>query len=196
MKLKKIKKQNKKAVSPMIAYILLVVGAIAMGGLVYQWMKSYVPADEVKCDDGVSVLIESANCVGSLQAGYSLELEIKNNGRFSIAGVYVKATKDTEAKIATVDLTDNENGIYFYGTSGGVPPATKTNSFPTTDLENILSINFPPLMIPTDEKKGIPNPTYGFYVEYKVVNNKNTEAFCGSAQVRSLVVCEDSSTAS
>ena len=177
MKLKKIKKQNKKSVSPMIAYILLVVGAIAMGGLVYQWMKSYVPADEVKCDDGVSVLIESAICTedGGI---YNLDLKIKNNGRFSIAGVYIKATKDMEAKIATENLV-LEGNVYFH------PQSVKSNSFSTGKY---LGNSFP---ITSKINKA------GFYVEvtpmqYKVVNNKNTEAFCGSAQVRSLVMCEDS----
>lgn len=109
-------KKSKKGVSIMIGYILLVSLAVVMGGVMYVWMKSYVPQEEIACPEGVSltVLDYSYNCSTQI-----LNLSIKNNGRFDVAGYYIRATKDLNQRIAPIDLTkkiikDPAVEMYFY----------------------------------------------------------------------------------
>jgi len=88
----------------MIGYILLVVAILAMSIVVYSWMKSYVPKQALECPDGVSIYVKSFDC----ETG---KLIIKNNGRFSVAGFYIKGTENPEQEIATKDLSEACNGI-------------------------------------------------------------------------------------
>ena len=52
-----IKAAHKKGVSVMIGYVLLISFAVVMAGLVYHWAKTYIPREEVKCQEGVSIFI-------------------------------------------------------------------------------------------------------------------------------------------
>jgi hypothetical protein len=95
-------KKSKRGVSIMIGYILLVSLAVVMGGVMYVWMKSYVPQEEIACPEGVSLTVPSYSYNCSTQI---LNLSIRNNGRFDVAGYYIKAAIDPNQRIATKDLT-------------------------------------------------------------------------------------------
>lgn len=95
--------QNRKGVSIMIGYVLLISLAVVMGGVLYVWMKSYVPNEQLQCPEGASVLVKDYNysCSGSL------EITVTNNGRFDLGGYHIKATTSPEQTIATQDLSSN-----------------------------------------------------------------------------------------
>lgn len=97
-----LQRTTKKGVSIMVGYVLLVTLAIVMGGVMYAWMKSYVPQEELACPDGVSVIITgtSYNCTTNM-----LNLSVVNNGRFAVAGFYLKVRDDPDQSLATVDIT-------------------------------------------------------------------------------------------
>lgn len=99
-----IRKKNKKGVSEMIGYILLIGLAVVMGGAMYVWMKSYVPTDKVTCPDGVSVIIKNYSYDCSLK---TLNLTIANTGRFAIGGYYILASNDSSQNLATINLYKN-----------------------------------------------------------------------------------------
>ena len=94
-------KANKKAVSVLIGYVLLIAGIIVVSGVVYIWLRSYVPRPSIECPEGVSLFIEDMNCEGS-----NLNLSIRNNGRFEVNGYFIKATT-TE----TLGFTGRKEGI-------------------------------------------------------------------------------------
>ncbi len=98
---------TKKGVSVMIGYILLIALAVVMSVIVYQWLKTYVPKDVAKCPDGVAVFIQKAEytCVGGLSS--RLELTLKNNGKFNIAGYYIHVTSTPTQELATIDISGN-----------------------------------------------------------------------------------------
>jgi hypothetical protein len=171
---------KKRGVSAIIGYILLVVGAIAMGGIIYNWMSSYVPEEGVKCDDGVSVYVDAE------YVDYKLTLTIKNNGRFNIAGVYIKATNDSVSDIATIDLTTfnpDARGVHYLEDSvlgqnlfspgaEGIFEKTLDEAF---EIENDFDRNGP------------------FYIEvvpmmYKAQENKWQTAICGDAGIKQEIV--------
>jgi hypothetical protein len=94
--------KSKKAVSVIIGYVLLVSFAVVIGLIVFQWMKTYVPQEDLNCPDGVSIFIENYTCSGN-----SLEITLKNNGKFSIGGYFIYATNSPEQELATIDLSKN-----------------------------------------------------------------------------------------
>ncbi len=102
-----LNRQNKKAVSMMIGYVLLVSFAVIMGVIVFAWLRTYVPNETIECPDEVSILIRSVDCVkASAQAGsYVLSVNLSNNGNFDIDGFYLRATNTPTQKLATQDLS-------------------------------------------------------------------------------------------
>jgi hypothetical protein len=94
-------KKNKKGLSVIIGYVLLMVVSIVMSVIVYQWLKTYVPKDTAACDDGTSMFIQEAtyNCTSGI-----LTVTVKNNGRFSIDGYFIHASNKSAEKIGTIDL--------------------------------------------------------------------------------------------
>ena len=86
-------KSNKRAVSTIIAYVLLIGLAVSMSVLVHNWLKLYVAEDESQtCPEDVALSIE----------GYSyssdwLNLTIKNRGKFNIEDLSVKVSTDSES---------------------------------------------------------------------------------------------------
>jgi len=108
------RKKGKRGISVIIGYLLLVSFAIIISGMVYVWMKTYVPTEKIECPDGVSIYIKEANCSYN-GTNYILELTLKNNGRFNIAGFYIHASNDSSQEIATINLADkiNDGGVKF-----------------------------------------------------------------------------------
>ena len=87
----KARKNNKKAVSLMISYVLLIGITLLVATGVYIWVKSYAninPATD--CNEDTSVVLEEAICTNQL------ELVFRNNGRFSVDGVFVSVGDDEE----------------------------------------------------------------------------------------------------
>lgn len=91
---------SKKAVSPIIGYVLLVAFGLALSVIVFSWLKSYVSEGEVlNCEEGTSLVIFDFECKVLAPEQKYLELTIKNNGRFNVSGFIVRSHNDTEAKI-------------------------------------------------------------------------------------------------
>jgi hypothetical protein len=101
--------RNKKGMSEMIAYVILIVIALSLSVLVYTYLKQYVPKYEVpSCPDGISISLSSAECKYDVSNG-SLSLSFLNRGRFNISAVYLKFGPE-EREVKTLI---NEDNIYF-----------------------------------------------------------------------------------
>lgn len=96
-----LKRKKKKAVSEIIGYILLITFAIVIAGVVYAWLKTYVPKEGIKCPDEVSVYISDY----SLDANSKLSLTLKNNGQFSVGGIFIYYSTGETQEIAVNDLS-------------------------------------------------------------------------------------------
>lgn len=173
-------KNNKRGISVMIGYVLLITFAIIMSIIVYNWLESYVPKDEVECEDGVSMVIEEYSCEGG-----TLNITLRNNGRFSVAGFTIFGKKNETADIATLDLSNNiESGginasgrIYFSdfeGTgSNSFPPSKRT---PNPLIFDISSEDEIPEIVITPVRR----------VEWQ---GKKLFAVCGRASIEETVNC-------
>jgi hypothetical protein len=97
-------KQNKKGVSIIIGYVLLVSFAVVLGVLIYSWMQGMNPGAGVhlECPEEVSIFVKSYNCSED-----QLTIDFINNGRFSIGGYFIRATTSPTQDIATLDISRN-----------------------------------------------------------------------------------------
>lgn len=144
-------KKNKKAVSVMIGYILLITFAVVIAGFVYSWLKSYVPKQGIDCPSDVSIYISDYNINNGI-----LSLTIRNNGKFSIGGAYIYYSDDSKKEIATNDLSNSitsgglklNPGVKFSGeTDNSFEPNSEdiSLSFDVSQIPYIYSIQITPI---------------------------------------------------
>lgn len=160
-----IKKTNKKALSVMIGYILLITFGIVLSVIVYGYLKTYVPKDFLSCPEGVSIFIDEVNCSeNGATGGYDINLTMQNNGKFNVAGYFIHATNNSNQEVTTIDLSqkvteDNvvgpiivSNSIIFTKTSADINsfmPKNETTHYFTNISENIYQIEIIPIRYET-----------------------------------------------
>jgi hypothetical protein len=151
---------DKKGVSVMIGYILLVVTAISMSVVVYAWLRTYIPKDIPGCPEEVSILVTESACVDG-----NLSIRLQNNGRFGIDAFYIRATTSPDTKIATKNLAEK-------------------------DFINFAEIDVDKVLKPNEESEIINfNLDSGIYaieitpVRFEKINNKLTFTPCGQSAV-------------
>ena len=106
---------NKKSVSEMLSYVILISIAITMAIAVFAWLKIIANVKPVEaCEEGTSVIINNYVCGNNI-----LNLTIKNNGRFDISG-FVLEVGDNSNRARTTRLlplyteqTSNEGFLIF-----------------------------------------------------------------------------------
>lgn len=109
--IKKPSKKNKKGMSAIIGYVLLITFGLVLSIIVFNYLKTYVPKDTGSCPDGVSIFLESYSCSNG-----SLNITLKNNGRFNYRAYSIHASNDPNQTVAFLDLSKN-----FTGSSAGYP---------------------------------------------------------------------------
>ena len=160
----------------MIGYVLLITGAIIVGAVVYQWMKSYVPRETIECPDGVSLFIKENAC--RLEAGkYILNFSISNNGRFSVDGYFIKASASPEQEVATLDISGSitkggnaQAGIVLFPGKALEPGETASITEYNLD-QNVYSIELIP-------------------IKYETIEGKNRLVSCGDAKIKENINCK------
>ena len=124
---------NKKGVSLMVGYALLIVIAIALAAIVYPYLKSIgVPIEKVECNPDISLSIENISCN---RAGRSLSFNLLNRGLFNVTGVYIRFA-EAERSIRPQINTGKE--LYLTGLVNPAPlgpgQETPTRTYPTGNL--------------------------------------------------------------
>jgi len=153
--MKKLAIRNKKAVSLMISYVLLIAIAIGLSIGVYAWLKlisNISPA--INCKEGTSLILESQNCYPG-----NVEFNLKNNGRFNIDGVVI-AVGENPKNTPTTYLTPHPtggviNGDYIFLSSlnpGDSAKAIFTNQEIPPKIQNIRIVQIQPFIIDKNQK--------------------------------------------
>ncbi len=129
-----LNKKRKVAVSTMIGYILLITFAIVIAGVVYSWLKTYVPKEGIACPDGVSIYISEYDA--STTPG-ELSLILKNNGQFSVGGIFIYYSTSEAQEIAVNDLYERAPEVkkLYPGVKLGF---SEENSFKPGEEESII----------------------------------------------------------
>lgn len=137
---------NKKGISIIIGYVLLITTSIFISAIVYQWIKTYVPTESIKCPDGVSIFVKESiyNCTNK-----ELNLTLENNGRFNIAGYLIHGANSSNQKLASTDLSQytpfgkNKGGAVLLPTLGNsIKPGDKMKSAFNLNNTNLGKIYF------------------------------------------------------
>jgi flagellin-like protein len=117
---------NKKGVSEIIGYVLLIVIALSLGGIVFSFLRSSIPQEKSSCPDGISLIIEKASCKGD-----RLNLTFVNRGLFSVDGSLVKMGVVDRVK---KDIINCPNGL---GTSNCTADFGIENGLKPEDYLNV-----------------------------------------------------------
>lgn len=185
--------KDKRAISIMIGYILLITSAVVMGAIVYQWLKTYIPQETIECPDGVSVYIAESTCIEEGD-DYKLKLTLKNNGRFGTGGYFIHATNDPDQELATVDLTESSLSGYNRPFGGAMVQAYYDNEFAPQNTyqdvfkieEGIFSVEIIPIRFQTyDNKKRLVSCSGA-----KIIENIK----CGPPECTTLTEIDDCKT--
>lgn len=103
---------NKKALSEIIAYVLLITIALSLSVLVYGWLKNYVPQDtgNLDCPDNIALIIKTYNC-NLTDTSFKLNVTITNKGLFTVDGFIIKLNDQDGAKIGLYPISSTEDGF-------------------------------------------------------------------------------------
>lgn len=151
--------KNKRGISVMIGYILLVSFAIIISITVYKILDSYAKGAEglEECPEGVSLFMTDYNCDNG-----KLELTIINRGRFNIGGYFIHATTSPDQGLATEDLSRtiegeiriSKNTVFFTENSFEPNDEEVKHVFDLRKIteEEIYSIDILPVIVKDEEK--------------------------------------------
>jgi len=133
--LKKIKRKNKKAISAMIGYILLISIAVVMSVIIFTWLKTYIPKAALECPDTTSLFIKNYTCV----EGGELNLTIRNNGNFNVAGYFIRVANVSGQELATIDLSQKLKSEFGGITIGNSILVNESSTLPSNTPSFLLS---------------------------------------------------------
>lgn len=173
--MKKIERKNKKGVSVMIGYILLISMAVVMSIIAFQWLKTYVPKEGLSCPDGVSLFVKSSTCTAN-----ELEITLKNNGKFNVSGYVIRASTQPGQEVATTDLSRNITfGGTQYQSSSVIFKVSSENTFgPTSEAQHKYDISgITPYFIEI-----IP-------MRFETEDNKFRVAICSNQKIKEELSC-------
>lgn len=115
---------NKKGVSAIIGYVLLIVFAVSMSGVVYSWLRRSIPKQQEACPDGVSIEVSG---VDHDSGNKEISFTLLNRGLFSINGVTVRI-KENERACMVEEVCTNEacsgSNVVFQSENGLTPSST------------------------------------------------------------------------
>ena len=103
---------DKKAVSVMISYVILIAIAIAVSMGIYSWLR-IIASDvkpEINCEEGTTLTL-----MGYSFAYENFTIDVKNNGRFNISG-FILTVSNESGKPPTMILLGGEvyQGYYYF----------------------------------------------------------------------------------
>ncbi len=175
---------SKKAVSPVIGYILLISFVIVISLITFQWVKTYIPKEALQCPDGVSMFIQNftyGDCVGGGDTIFNLSL--KNNGRFNISGFFIRSSWNPEI-IATEDLSFFASDSYRDGgkISFSGEGSMENSLGPGEEISN-MEFSLSPgnsLHLPISYIEIVP-------IRYEEIDNKLRLSSCSNAKIQEVL---------
>lgn len=104
---------KKRGVSIVIGYVLLVVIAIALSAIVYNYVKLSIPKEKPTCPADISLSYFNLSCSGD-----QLNVGLMNNGLFKIDAVYLRLEDDQTKKVTSLE-SGKDNALFFLDQTGG-----------------------------------------------------------------------------
>ncbi|PIN78100.1 hypothetical protein COV15_00365 [Candidatus Woesearchaeota archaeon CG10_big_fil_rev_8_21_14_0_10_34_12] len=137
--------KNKKAISEIVSYVLIIVISLSLAVGVFSWMKLYIKEPPKQCSEDVALVIYDYVCNSSTKI---IEITLENRGLFDVDGFIIHASNKPDATEASMNLNLKE--VIF---SKPLSPEEKmTKEFRFAQLGNITLISIEPVKI-IDEKR-------------------------------------------
>jgi hypothetical protein len=123
---------NKRGISLLVSYSILVVIAIALSVLVYSSLKLYLPTDRPECSPDIKLIVEEATC----QAG-TLDLTLSNRGLFNVQGAFIRLGPEGRTVLSQANIPGEE--IFL----DPITPGVSLQILPILQVSNIVDISGP-----------------------------------------------------
>jgi hypothetical protein len=174
---------SKKAVSPIIGYILLISFVIIISTITFQWVKTYIPREATQCSEGVSVFVQDEITYDCDNPNGAITLNLKNNGRFNISGYFIRASLDPN-QLATIDLSSYVDSEYDQGkVSFGEIGSTENTFGPGESSTERFTLFGSTFDSPISYLEIIP-------IRYESIEDRVRLASCNNAKIKQ-VLCEN-----
>lgn len=139
--------RNKKAISEIVSYVLLIVIAIGISAMVFTFLKIYIPKAQPQCPSDLSLIVQDYSCTGT-----ELELEISNRGLWKVDAVYVRlGTPDQAVKKL---LSTQKDNLFFEG--GALMPSDSASKKyrigGLTNLREEMEVQLTPAILSEENK--------------------------------------------
>jgi len=176
-------KKNRKGLSMVIGYVLLIAISIVMSIIVYSYLKTYVPADSAKCSEGTSLFIKDI-AYACTSGAETLNITVKNNGKFSIEGYFIRVSN--VSNLDALAIIDISSKVFEGGEISG--NAIVFNNL----IENYLTPNEPTNLRMTSFNVA----GYGRLYKVEIIpiriqeeGNKKRVVSCNDARIEETLTC-------
>jgi hypothetical protein len=155
----KMRKQ-KRAVSLVLSYVLLIAISISVSVIVYMTLKKIATvSSEDPCPEETSLALSRYTCDNTLKV---INLTIKNNGYFNISGFYIRGNSDASKDALdplinqdpSVDPALASNGIGFFipPLKPGAESRNGTQNFSYSALGSLKKVEIQPFVMYQGER--------------------------------------------
>ncbi|MEK6934022.1 MAG: archaellin/type IV pilin N-terminal domain-containing protein [Nanoarchaeota archaeon] len=187
--------KNKKAVSEIVSYTLLIVIAVVASSLVYYFLQLQTPKDKTECKEGISMGIDYVKLNCPVNADRTLDLTLLNNGRYKINAAYIRIgeegksvkywindpAKDDAGEPITNDQT-RDNKFYL---------SSSDSTLNSGLMPNKISLFVTHVIPKSNSKVPIPiNNEYILEIEPAIISeNTGKLAACENAIITRKIIC-------
>jgi len=167
-------RKDKKGVSIMVGYVMLIVIAVGLSVAVFSFLKLYLPEDRPECSEDISLTLDSVRCAYDQESdNYDIEITMTNRGLFDVLRAQIRIG-DSDRVLRTIlnEGLNNPNDDFVLGDSndptiGLVPGESWTHNWTfVTEVGGIKELEIEPIM----------------YVD-------NQRVLCDNSVVKTLVSC-------
>ena len=148
-------RKNKKGLSEVVSYVLLIVVAISISAGVYVWMKNYIPKDTFECPEDLALIISDYSCYEAVNGGVTenkLSVTLENAGLFSVSGFGLRASNDPDSlPIINLNVPGMEDVIGIPFTPELEPGERRTFIFDYTPYGDLFELQIIPIERYNDE---------------------------------------------
>lgn len=111
--------KNKKGISAIVGYVLLISITLALSVMVYSWLRFYVSEDKVEeCPENVQIIINGYECYnrvvglgGTESNPANLTIQLKNKGLFTVDGYTIRVHDREGAEFGIYVLNDTGKSL-------------------------------------------------------------------------------------
>jgi len=100
--------KNKKAVSVVLSYVVLIIIVLTLAGITYGWLKFRIPKDTPECDENIALIIKDVNAVGG-----KVTITFQNKGFFTVNGILLRYSNESGAPPTHSFKTTEGEASYF-----------------------------------------------------------------------------------